>query len=91
VAAGAADRQAAEGDSVSIVRGILSGLAYGATVSLCLLGLVDAATGALTHSVMSKQARACALESYGTDVDIARCYTDRGLTPPENFNARDDR
>jgi hypothetical protein len=67
---------------------ILRGLLAGAVISISVLALADQLTGAVTRKLLTDQARACALESYGTDVDIARCYTERGLTPPENFNAR---
>jgi hypothetical protein len=84
VAASAADREAEEGDGMTILRGLLTG----AVISLAAIGLADQMTGAVTRKLLTDQARICALESYGTDRAIARCYTERGLTPPENFNAR---
>jgi hypothetical protein len=62
---------------------------------LCLLALAAlwlalGAAAAVTATTRATAARLCALESYGTDVDIARCYTDRGLKPPGNFDARNE-
>jgi hypothetical protein len=69
---------------------ILRGLLAGAVISISVLALADQLTGAVTRKLLTDQARICALESYGTDRAIARCYTDRGLTPPENFDARNE-
>jgi hypothetical protein len=40
-----------------------------------------------TNVLATRSARSCALRSYGTDAAIARCYTDRQLDPPKNFDA----
>jgi hypothetical protein len=68
---------------------ILLRLLTATTVILGGLAIADAATGAIARALLTRDARACAIESYGTNVDIARCYTDRGLTAPENFDARE--
>lgn len=69
---------------MSIARGLLMGSA----IALATLALADQFSGIVTHALLERDARACALESYGTDTAIARCYKDRGLPVPQNFNAR---
>lgn len=68
---------------MNAARGILAGAALGA-----LLWCLATGVALYVHGVMvQRDARLCALESYGTDAAIAQCYTDRGLAVPENFDA----
>jgi hypothetical protein len=66
------------------------GLLVAAGFALVGAVILDQASGIVTKALLTRDARTCALESYGTDVDIARCYTDRRLEPPINFDARQD-
>jgi hypothetical protein len=69
-----------------MIRGILTAVAIaaaGVAIAIALSQVVAKAT-------IRRNARACALESYGTDRDIARCYAVRGLRAPDNFNARNE-
>ena len=69
---------------MSAARGIVAGAVL-ATVGLLAAGTL---AGTLQTALRARDARLCALASYGTDRDIARCYEARGLVAPQNFNAR---
>jgi hypothetical protein len=66
------------------------GLLVAAGFALVGAVILDQATGIVSKAILTRDARACALESYGTDRAIAQCYTERNLDPPVNFDARLD-
>ena len=73
-----------EDDALNAARGLIIG---GAACAL-LWAAGFWAGGQLHAALKSRDARLCALESYGDDRSIARCYLARGLQAPENFDAK---
>jgi hypothetical protein len=71
------------GEPVNAARGILTGAAIGALLWVLAAGAVLQ----VQRSLAERDARMCAMESYGTNGNIARCYADRGLPVPGNFDA----
>jgi hypothetical protein len=71
---------------MTVIRGLIVGVGFALVGAVVL----DQASGIVTKALLTRDARACALESYGTDRAIAQCYTERNLEPPINFDARLD-
>lgn len=72
-----------EHDDLNAARGIITWC----TVSAALWAVGFWAGGQLHAVIKARDARTCALESYGDNRSIARCYRAAGLAVPHNFDA----